>query len=105
MHAQRKTCAAGEGAGDATVTGPGAAKCTGSGTTSVTFNGTLNSITVNSSGGQDTITVQQTDVPTLNVANGSGTVTVVEGGLEIPNDAGTDSMILAHAAAIVRLDV
>jgi len=37
--------------------------------------------------------------------HGSGTVTVVEGGLEIPNDAGTDSMILAHAAAIVRLDV
>ena len=37
--------------------------------------------------------------------HGTGTVTVVEGGLEIPNDAGTDSMILAHAAAIVRLDV
>jgi uncharacterized protein (TIGR02058 family) len=37
--------------------------------------------------------------------HGSGTVTVVAGGLEIPNDAGTDSMILAHAAAIVRLDV
>jgi uncharacterized protein (TIGR02058 family) len=37
--------------------------------------------------------------------HGSGTVTVVEGGLEIPNDAGTDSMILAHAAAIVRLDL
>ena len=36
---------------------------------------------------------------------GSGTVTLVEGGLEIPNDAGTDSMVLAHAAAIVRLDV
>jgi uncharacterized protein (TIGR02058 family) len=37
--------------------------------------------------------------------HGTGTVTVVEGGLEIPNDAGTDSMVLAHAAAIVRLDV
>ena len=37
--------------------------------------------------------------------HGSGTVTLVEGGLEIPNDAGTDSMVLAHAAAIVRLDV
>jgi uncharacterized protein (TIGR02058 family) len=37
--------------------------------------------------------------------HGTGTVTVVAGGLEIPNDAGTDSLILAHAAAIVRLDV
>jgi len=37
--------------------------------------------------------------------HGTGTVTVVEGGLEIPNDSGTDSMVLAHAAAIVRLDV
>jgi len=37
--------------------------------------------------------------------HGTGTVNVVEGGLEIPNDAGTDSMVLAHAAAIVRLDV
>jgi uncharacterized protein (TIGR02058 family) len=37
--------------------------------------------------------------------HGTGTITLVEGGLEIPNDAGTDSMVLAHAAAIVRLDV
>ncbi|HTZ34623.1 MAG TPA: Lin0512 family protein [Stellaceae bacterium] len=37
--------------------------------------------------------------------HGSGTVSVVEGGLEIPNDAGSDALILAHAAAIVRLDV
>jgi uncharacterized protein (TIGR02058 family) len=37
--------------------------------------------------------------------HGTGTVTVVEGGLEIPNDSGTDSMVLAHAAAIVRLDI
>jgi uncharacterized protein (TIGR02058 family) len=36
---------------------------------------------------------------------GKGTVTVVEGGLEIVNDAGTDSTLIAHAAAIVRLDV
>jgi hypothetical protein len=59
-----------------TVTGPGAARCTGSGTTSVTFTGTLNSIVVNSSGGQDTVTVQQTDVPTLGLGNGGGTVNV-----------------------------
>jgi uncharacterized protein (TIGR02058 family) len=37
--------------------------------------------------------------------HGSGTVTVVQGGLEIPNEAGTNATILAHAAAIVRLDV
>jgi len=37
--------------------------------------------------------------------HGTGTVTLVEGGLEIPNDAGTNSTILAHACAIVRLDV
>lgn len=37
--------------------------------------------------------------------HGTGTVTVVEGGLEIANDAGTDSTVIAHAAAIVRLDV
>jgi len=37
--------------------------------------------------------------------HGTGTVTVVEGGLEIMNDAGTSSTIIANAAAIVRLDV
>ena len=37
--------------------------------------------------------------------HGTGTVRVVEGGLEIPNDAGTNSTVLAHACAIVRLDV
>jgi uncharacterized protein (TIGR02058 family) len=37
--------------------------------------------------------------------HGTGTVTVVEGGLEIPNDAGNNSTVLAHACAIVRLDV
>jgi uncharacterized protein (TIGR02058 family) len=37
--------------------------------------------------------------------HGSGTVTVVEGGLEIPNDAGTSSTVIANAAAVVRLDV
>jgi len=30
---------------------------------------------------------------------------VVEGGLEIPNDAGTGSTVIANAAAIVRLDI
>ena len=37
--------------------------------------------------------------------HGTGTVTVVEGGLEIVNDAGTSSTVVANAAAIVRLDV
>ena len=37
--------------------------------------------------------------------HGSGTVTVVEGGLAIPNDAGTDVTIMAQAAAVVRLDL
>jgi uncharacterized protein (TIGR02058 family) len=37
--------------------------------------------------------------------HGSGTVNVVAGGLEIPNDAGTSTTVLAHAAAVVRLDI
>ena len=37
--------------------------------------------------------------------HGTGTVTVVEGGLEIPNDAGTGSTVIANAAAVVRLDI
>jgi len=36
---------------------------------------------------------------------GKGSVTVVEGGLEIANDAGTDSTLIANACAIVSLDV
>jgi uncharacterized protein (TIGR02058 family) len=37
--------------------------------------------------------------------HGTGTVTVVEGGLEIANDAGTDSTVIANAAAVVHLDI
>lgn len=37
--------------------------------------------------------------------HGTGTVNVVRGGLEIPNDAGTDSTLIANAAAVVRLDL
>jgi len=37
--------------------------------------------------------------------HGTGSVKVMEGGLEIFNDAGTGSTVLAHAAAIVKLDV
>ena len=37
--------------------------------------------------------------------HGTGTVNVVEGGLEIANDAGTDKTVMASAAAVVRLDL
>ena len=37
--------------------------------------------------------------------HGTGTVNVVEGGLEISNDAGTDKTVMASAAAVVRLDL
>jgi uncharacterized protein (TIGR02058 family) len=37
--------------------------------------------------------------------HGSGTVRVVEGGLEIANDAGTGKTVIANAAAVVRLDI
>jgi uncharacterized protein (TIGR02058 family) len=37
--------------------------------------------------------------------HGTGTVEVVEGGLEIANDAGTDATLVANAAAIVYLDI
>jgi uncharacterized protein (TIGR02058 family) len=36
---------------------------------------------------------------------GKGIVTVVEGGLEISNDTGTDSTLIANACAIVSLDI
>ena len=37
--------------------------------------------------------------------HGTGKVTVVEGGLSLPNADGTDVTLVAHAAAVVRLDV
>ena len=57
-----------------------------------------------------TIGVQQPDKVDVaavkaSLPHGTGTVTVVEGGLEIPNDAGTNSTVIANAAAVVRLDV
>jgi uncharacterized protein (TIGR02058 family) len=36
---------------------------------------------------------------------GKGTVTVVEGGLEIRNDEGSDGTLIANACAIVSLDI
>ena len=37
--------------------------------------------------------------------HGTGTVTVLEGGLEIPDEAGAGSTLMAHAAAEVFLDI
>ena len=37
--------------------------------------------------------------------HGTGTVKVIEGGLEIMNDAGTGYTVMANCAAIVHLDV
>ncbi len=37
--------------------------------------------------------------------HGTGTVTVVDGGLEIMNDEGTNSTLIANAAAVVWLDI
>ena len=36
---------------------------------------------------------------------GKGSVTVVEGGLEIANDAGTNTTMIANACVVVSLDV
>ena len=36
---------------------------------------------------------------------GKGTLTVVEGGLEIRNDKGTDSTLIANACVVVSLDL
>src|SRR3954468_8517768 len=37
--------------------------------------------------------------------HGTGTVSVVEGGLEIVNDEGTSATVVANAAAVVHLDI
>ena len=37
--------------------------------------------------------------------HGAGTGNVVEGGLEIANDEGTNTTVVANAAAVVRLDL
>jgi uncharacterized protein (TIGR02058 family) len=37
--------------------------------------------------------------------HGTGTVRVVEGGLEVTNDEGTNKTVVANAAAVVRLDI
>jgi uncharacterized protein (TIGR02058 family) len=37
--------------------------------------------------------------------HGTGTVTVVDGGLEIQNDEGSNSTLIASAAAVVWLEI
>jgi uncharacterized protein (TIGR02058 family) len=77
-----------------------------------------NSLTVSSALGMSpddmevevTIAVPQPDaVDTAQVLavlpHGTGQVNVIEGGLEIVNDAGTDKTVIANAAAVVRLDL
>ncbi len=46
-----------------------------------------------------------TDAVLAILPHGTGTVKVVEGGLEIANDSGTGSTLIANAAAVVRLDI
>ena len=46
-----------------------------------------------------------TDAVLAVLPHGTGTVNVVEGGLEIPDQPGTGSTVIANAAAIVRLDL
>ena len=48
--------------------------------------------------------VDKTEVLAV-LPHGTGTVEIVEGGLEITNDAGTNKTVIANAAALVRLDL
>jgi hypothetical protein len=62
-----------------------------------------NSLTVASAVGKSSDDMQVEVLAVL--PHGGGTVKVVEGGLEIDNEAGTDKTVIAQAAAIVRLDL
>jgi uncharacterized protein (TIGR02058 family) len=77
-----------------------------------------NSLSIAKALGQDTDSMQvevtigvpqpdrvDTDAVLAVLPHGTGTVSVVEGGLQIPNDEGTDSTLVASAAAVVRLDL
>ena len=77
-----------------------------------------NSLSIASALGMDTDAMQvevtigvprpeTVDKPTVLaiLPHGTGTVEVVEGGLEIPNDEGTNTTLIASAAAVVWLDV
>ncbi len=77
-----------------------------------------NSLTIARALGQDTdamrvaVTIGSPNPETVDKAqvlavlpHGTGTVEVVEGGLAIPNDEGSDVTLIAHAAAVVYLDL
>jgi len=77
-----------------------------------------NSLSIAKALGQDTDSMQvevmigvpqpervDTDAVLAILPHGTGTVSVVEGGLQFPNDEGTDSTLVASAAAVVRLDL
>lgn len=77
-----------------------------------------NSLSIAKALGQDTDSMQvevtigvpqpervDTDAVLAILPHGTGTVNVVEGGLHIPNDEGTDATLVASAAAVVRLDL
>ncbi|MGI9426540.1 MAG: Lin0512 family protein [Hyphomicrobiaceae bacterium] len=49
-------------------------------------------------------TVRHDDVLSV-LPYGQATLQVVDGGLEIPTDDGSDSTLIAHAAAVVSLDL
>jgi uncharacterized protein (TIGR02058 family) len=50
---------------------------------------------------------EEVDISEINAVfpHGLGTVHAIKGGLEIPNETGTDTTIMANAAAIVRLEL
>ena len=45
------------------------------------------------------------DAVLAELPHGTGTIEVVEGGLEIANESGDDVTVIANAAAVVRLDL
>ena len=49
-------------------------------------------------------TVQQDEVLSV-LPYGAATLRVSDGGLEVANDEGTDSTLIAHAVAVVSLDI
>ena len=66
-----------------------------------------NSLSVANALGQptDAMQVEVKEQVLAVLPHGTGTVNVVEGGLEISNDEGTNKTVVANAAAVVRLEV
>ncbi len=77
-----------------------------------------NSLTIGATVGQDAdamrvaVTIGAPNPETVDkqqvldvLPHGTGTCEVVEGGLRMPNATGTDVTLIAHAAAVVYLDI